>query len=75
MSEKSSDVQVDGQHVELLPARTVLSTFARAADESYGNEDAGGLDSILGHLPSLDDSNSGGENGVNGAAGGATKGI
>jgi hypothetical protein len=52
-----------------------LSTFARAADESYGNEDAGGLDSILGHLPSLDDSNSGGENGVNGAAGGATKGI
>ncbi|HYZ37764.1 MAG TPA: hypothetical protein VE673_13765 [Pseudonocardiaceae bacterium] len=75
MSETRSDVvQVDGQHVELLPARTVLSTLARA-DESYGNEDAGALDSLLGRLPSLDNATSGGEPGVSGAAGGATRGI
>ena len=75
MSEKRSDVQVDGQHVELLPARTVLSTFIRAAGESYGNENGGALDSLLGQLPSLYNSHSGGGNGVGGAGGGASKGI
>jgi hypothetical protein len=78
MSEKRSDVQVDGQHVELLPARTVLSTFTRAAEESYSNENGGALDSLLGQLPSLYNSHSGSGNGVGGvggAGGGASRGI
>jgi hypothetical protein len=76
MSEIRDDVaQIDGQHVELLPARTVLSTFARAADEGNGN--AGAFDSIAGDLSLVDNVTpaSGGEPGISGAAGGATKGL
>jgi hypothetical protein len=76
MSEIRNDVvQIDGQQVELLPARTVLSTFARAADEGNGN--AGALDSIVGDLSLVDNvaPASGGDPGTSGTAGGATKGI
>jgi len=36
MSEQRSDVQVDGQHVELLPARTVLSLTGSIAKTGGG---------------------------------------
>ncbi len=38
MSEALVWAELDGQHVELLPARTVLSTFAQGADgiDSFG---------------------------------------
>lgn len=40
MSEALVPAELDGQHVELLPARTVLSMFAQGAD---GMDSFGGL--------------------------------
>ena len=73
MSETPSNVDVNGQHAELLPARTVLSTVARAA-EAGDDEGFGGLDSII-KVPTLDDAEPAPNDGITGAAGTATKGI
>ena len=45
MSDALSSAELTGQHVELLPARTVLSTFAQ---DSGGGNGAKGLDSFGG---------------------------
>ncbi len=42
MSDALSFVEIDGQHVELLPARTVLSTFAMGGGD--GGAGGGGGD-------------------------------
>ncbi|MGH3786369.1 MAG: hypothetical protein ACRDRG_07385 [Pseudonocardiaceae bacterium] len=36
MSDTVSPAELDGQHVELLPARTVLSMFSAASDGGVG---------------------------------------
>ncbi|MCU1611550.1 MAG: hypothetical protein JWM45_3466, partial [Pseudonocardiales bacterium] len=41
MSDALSFVEIDGQHVELLPARTVMSLFALAGGDG-GNGGNGG---------------------------------
>ncbi len=42
MSDALSFVEIDGQHVELLPARTVLSLFATGGSNTGGNGGSGG---------------------------------
>ena len=42
MSHALSSVQIDDQHVELLPARTVLSLFYRCGCEGGGGHGGGG---------------------------------
>ena len=54
MSDALSSAELDGQRVELLPARTVLSTFVQGSDGGTG---ANGKDAIGGvgiGLPILD---------------------
>lgn len=50
MSDACSDVQFERQRVELLPARTVLSTFARAADGNQG-EGTDPVSALVTHIP------------------------
>ena len=42
MSDALSFAEIDGQHVELLPARTVLSLFATGGSHTGGNGGSGG---------------------------------
>ncbi len=42
MSDAMSFTEIDGQHVELLPARTVLSLFSTGDGGRGGNGGAGG---------------------------------
>jgi len=42
MSDELSFVEIDGQHVELLPARTVLSLFSVGAPRSDAGSSANG---------------------------------
>ncbi len=54
MPSTRSDAQFTAQQAELLPARTVLSTFTRAGD---GGQNGGGknlLDGLTVHIPLLD---------------------
>jgi len=43
MSDALSFEEIDGQHVELLPARTVMSAFRTGWDCGCGDEDDEGL--------------------------------
>ena len=54
MSDAFSDVQLGGQRVELLPARTVLST-ARGADGAKGG-DTDLIGDILSHVHIMENS-------------------
>ena len=78
MSDAWRDIQFDTQYVELLPARTVLSTFAGAAD---GNDGSDGMDAVGGlvtHLPFVDKvltNSHGGSDGLSGSPGGGTSGL
>ncbi|MGH3883869.1 MAG: hypothetical protein ACRDRY_04310 [Pseudonocardiaceae bacterium] len=69
MSDALSFAEFDGQHVELLPARTVLSLFTAGGGGKGGVGGAGGSGTggVGGNLVDL--SAVGG--GLNGAAGGA----
>ena len=42
MSDAMSFVEIEGQHVELLPARTVLSLFATGGSRNGGAGGSGG---------------------------------
>jgi hypothetical protein len=42
MFDAMSFAEIDGQHVELLPARTVLSLFATGGSHTGGDGGAGG---------------------------------
>ena len=78
MSDAWRDIQFDSQHVELLPARTVLSTVAGATEGSDGSD---GMDAVgfVTHLPLvgkvLASGDHGGSNGVGGSSGGGTSGL
>ncbi|MGH3870881.1 MAG: hypothetical protein ACRDSR_05075 [Pseudonocardiaceae bacterium] len=86
MSDALSFVEIDGQHVELLPARTVLSMFSVSCDcgaaPSAGGGDggvggAGGSGqggvavNILSGIGILGTGSASGGNGTGGAGGGA----
>ena len=43
MSDALSFVEIDGQHVELLPARTVMSIFHAGGQGGNGGNGQGGL--------------------------------
>lgn len=49
MSDALSFVEVDGQHMELLPARTVLTSIFGALGNLAGNNSPGGDASSSGH--------------------------
>ena len=75
MSDALSFAEIDGQHVELLPARTVLSMFAMGGKGSNtggaGGDARGGLGVIVSVIPITlfgDQVNSAG-NAVGGAGG------
>ena len=78
MSDTWRDIQFDGQRVELLPARTVLSTFAPATEGSDGSE---GMDAVglVTHLPLvnkvLPSGDHDGSNGHGGSSGGGSSGL
>jgi len=85
MSDECSDVHVNGQRAELLPARTVLSTLAPG---TAGGKGADGSKDPLGglffvHVPLLDKfipgsglgSGSSASDGSHGPAGDSSKGI
>ncbi|MGH3721232.1 MAG: hypothetical protein ACRDRI_20750 [Pseudonocardiaceae bacterium] len=48
MSDALSFVEIDGQHVELLPARTVLSLFSAGCGCGGGHHGGGGGDGGVG---------------------------
>lgn len=85
MSAECSDVHINGQRAELLPARTVLSTLAPGAAGGKGAD--GGKDPLSGlfflHVPLLDKvipgsgigSGSSASDGSHGPVGSSTKGI
>ena len=76
MSDAVSFVEIDGQHVELLPARTVLSMFAQGTDGGYGTGGAPGIGNFGLRILGIDippGSNAG--NGVGGPGGGANGGA
>jgi hypothetical protein len=68
MSDALSFAELDGQHVELLPARTVLSMFAQGTD---GDHASNGTDGI--GLIGIDRFIPGGGNGM-GSPGGSANG-
>jgi hypothetical protein len=54
MSDALSFAEICGQHVELLPARTVLSMFVTADDASNGGQgDSGSGDPVAKFLGSV----------------------
>ncbi|HJT03051.1 MAG TPA: hypothetical protein VJ757_05395 [Pseudonocardiaceae bacterium] len=73
MSDPRSDAQLDRQQVELLPARTLLSTFAR----DTGGPPRGGppnpIETLLSHVHILDFP--GPNDGFVGSGGGGTGGV
>ena len=76
MSEVLSFVEIDGQHVELLPARTVMSMFVAGKGSDGGVAAAGGKGtgdvglSVLG-ITVLGDQTNSSADGVGGAGGSA----
>lgn len=54
MPSTRSDGQFTAQHAELLPARTVLSTFTRASDGGHNGGGKNLLDGLTVHIPLLD---------------------
>ena len=69
-SDVLSIAELDGHHVELLPARTVLSMFTQGTDGGHGSN---GIDGI--GLIGLDRLIPGGGNGVGTAGGDANGGA
>ena len=69
-SDVLSIAELDGHHVELLPARTVLSMFTQGTDGGHGSN---GIDGI--GLIGLDRFIPGGGNGVGTAGGDANGGA
>jgi hypothetical protein len=66
MSDALTFTELDGQHVELLPARTVLSMFTQSTDGGQGNNGTDGMGLIgINHLIP------GGGNGMGGPGGSA----
>jgi hypothetical protein len=53
MPSTSNDGQVTGQHAELLPARTVLSTLTRASGGGHNGGGKGPLDGLKVDIPLL----------------------
>ncbi|MEO7195754.1 MAG: hypothetical protein ABIZ05_13215 [Pseudonocardiaceae bacterium] len=55
MSDALSFTEIDGQHVELLPARTVMSLFAAGGDThnagGAGGQGRGGLGVVVSVIP------------------------
>ena len=51
MSDVLTFAEIDGQHVELLPARTVMSMFA--SDCGCGDDEGGGIN-ILSDILNID---------------------
>ncbi|MGH3888006.1 MAG: hypothetical protein ACRDSZ_15845 [Pseudonocardiaceae bacterium] len=81
MSDALSFVEIDGQHVELLPARTVLSTFAMGGKGGDGGAGGSGGDAqggvgvnVLSGIGVLGTGNASGGNATGGAGGGAAGG-
>ncbi|MEO7195756.1 MAG: hypothetical protein ABIZ05_13225 [Pseudonocardiaceae bacterium] len=75
MSDALSFAEIDGQHVELLPARTVMTLFAAGGHNEGGNggQGRGGLGVVASVIPITlfgDQVNSAG-NGSGGAGGSA----
>jgi hypothetical protein len=70
MSDALNCPELDGQQVELLPARTVLSMFAQVADGGQGTDGAPGI-GTLGLRALNTDLIPGSGNGVGGAGGNA----
>ncbi len=76
MSDALNCAEFDGQQVELLPARTVLSMFAQGTDGGYGTGGAPGIGNFGLRILGIDippGSNAG--NGVGGPGGGANGGA
>jgi hypothetical protein len=71
MSDTVSFAELDGQHVELLPARTVMSTFSIRRTDSTGPNGAPGI-GTLGISLSGRDVVPGGGNGVGMSGGNAS---
>jgi hypothetical protein len=81
MSDAVSFVEIDGQHVELLPARTVMSTFVTGkgggGDGGYGGaggKGTGGIGVNLLDIDVLGDQTNSAADGVGGHGGGASGG-
>lgn len=78
MSSACSDVQLDRQRVELLPARTLLSTFVRGtAGSQHGDstDPIGALFNQIHILKGVLPSGPGGAGGPTGDPGNATGGV
>ncbi len=78
MSDAVSFVEIDGQHVELLPARTVLSMFALAGGNGGaggpGGHGSGGVGLNVLDIDALGDQVNSAGDGVGGHGGGASGG-
>ncbi|MGH3898219.1 MAG: hypothetical protein ACRDTA_08175 [Pseudonocardiaceae bacterium] len=79
MSDALSFVEIDGQHVELLPARTVLSTFSMGGGDGgaggAGGDAQGGLGvNLLSGIGVLGTGNASAGNATGGAGGSANGG-
>ena len=67
MSDAQSFAELDGQQVELLPARTVLSMFAQGLEGAPGAPGVGTIGATVLGIPVGDNSG----NGIGGAGGDA----
>ena len=80
MSDELSFADIDGQHVELLPARTVLSLFMAGGSGGdggaggAGGNGQGGVGVDLLNINALGTQDNSAGNGVGGAGGGANGG-
>jgi hypothetical protein len=82
MSGTRSNAECSGQHAELLPARTVLSTFTRASDGGHNGGGKNLLDGLKGDIPLLDkvlgitgNNADGSANGSRGSSGPSSRGL
>lgn len=77
MSDAFSDVAFERQRVELLPARTVLSTLVRGADKSPRGAGADPIGTLFSHIHVLQGvvPGDGGNNGSVGASGSPSGGV
>jgi hypothetical protein len=79
MSGTRSDAEFTGQYPELLPARTVLSTFIRTTDGATSGNSTNPLGGLLPHIALLDkvlpDPASRPINGIAGSSGASSGGV
>jgi hypothetical protein len=82
MSGTRSNAECSGQQAELLPARTVLSTFTRASDGGHNGGGKNLLDGLTVQIPLLDkilgnpgSGADGSANGSRGSSGAGSRGL